>query len=83
MQRWGWIRRRLDLPDAAFVYACLGLMRPYKGLEELLPAFRELAGEDLRLVVAGRPPDEAYVARLRTLTSGLRSSFSDGVFQSW
>jgi glycosyltransferase involved in cell wall biosynthesis len=63
-------RARLQLADEAFVYVCLGLMRPYKGLEELLPAFRQVAGEGLRLVVAGRPPDEDYVARLRSLGAG-------------
>jgi beta-1,4-mannosyltransferase len=42
-------------------------MRPYKGLEELLPAFCELEGEKARLVVAGRPGDLAYVAHLRSL----------------
>lgn len=63
-------RQRLGLPGDAFVFACLGLMRPYKGLEELLPAFRALPGEHLRLLVAGRPADEAYVARLQTLAGG-------------
>lgn len=63
-------RARLDIPQAAFVYVCLGLMRPYKGLEELLPAFHRLPGEHLRLLVAGRPPDAAYVERLRSLAAG-------------
>jgi glycosyltransferase involved in cell wall biosynthesis len=60
-------RFRLGLPDDAFVYVCLGLMRPYKGLEELLPAFRALPGDRLRLLVSGRPPDAAYANHLRSL----------------
>jgi beta-1,4-mannosyltransferase len=60
-------RRRLGLPDDAFVYVCLGLMRPYKGLEELIPAFRGLAGERLRLVISGKPADAAYASHLRAL----------------
>lgn len=33
----------------------VGLLRPYKGVEALLDAFRALPDEDLRLTVAGRP----------------------------
>jgi glycosyltransferase involved in cell wall biosynthesis len=47
-------RRRLGLPDAAFVYLFLGHIRPYKGVERLLDAFSALPGANLRLVVAGR-----------------------------
>lgn len=69
-------RAQLGLPVDSFVFACLGLMRPYKGLEELLPAFRAAFPADnsltakLRLVLAGRPPDAGYVSRLRTLARG-------------
>ncbi len=57
-------RRRLDLPADAFVYVTLGLLRPYKGLEELLPAFRSLAAADARLLVAGQPAAADYVRGL-------------------
>jgi beta-1,4-mannosyltransferase len=69
-------RVRLGLPANGFVFACLGLMRPYKGLEELLPAFRAAFAGDgrpsggVRLMVAGRPADAAYVSRLRDLAGG-------------
>lgn len=33
----------------------VGLLRPYKGVEALIEAFRALPDEDLRLTVAGRP----------------------------
>ena len=48
-------RERLGLPLGGFVFVCLGLLRPYKGLEELIPAFRGCRPR-LRLLVAGRPP---------------------------
>lgn len=35
--------------------ATIGLLRPYKGVEELLAAFRALPDPDLRLTVAGKP----------------------------
>ncbi|MCC7353693.1 MAG: glycosyltransferase family 4 protein [Anaerolineae bacterium] len=48
-------RRELGLDAKAFVYAFLGQVRPYKGLEELLPAFAGLPGENLVLLIAGEP----------------------------
>lgn len=46
------------------VFLFLGLLRPYKGLEELLPAFRSLPDPDAALLVAGRPRPSDYAARL-------------------
>ncbi len=42
----------------------LGLLRPYKGLEELLPAFRRLSDPNASLLLAGRPRPSDYAARL-------------------
>jgi glycosyltransferase involved in cell wall biosynthesis len=33
----------------------LGAIRPYKGLERLVEAFRRIPGDELRLVIAGKP----------------------------
>lgn len=60
-------RARLGVPEDAFAYVCLGLLRPYKGLEELIPAFRGLAGADLRLLLAGQPAAAEYLATLTAL----------------
>lgn len=62
-------RRALDLPQSVHrspctAYLFLGLIRPYKGLEELLPAFRSLPDPAARLLVAGRPRPAGYAARL-------------------
>jgi glycosyltransferase involved in cell wall biosynthesis len=61
-------RAALDLPEDGFVYACIGLLRPYKGLEELLPAFNALRDERARLLVAGKAADPRYAQRLAALT---------------
>ncbi len=45
-------------------------MRPYKGLEELLPAFRALPEADVRLLLAGQPGSHAYLAALTDLAGG-------------
>jgi len=60
-------RRTLGLPSESFVYLNLGLMRPYKGLEELLLAFAANPDPALRLMIAGKPADPAYAERLRRL----------------
>jgi beta-1,4-mannosyltransferase len=70
-------RRALCLPSTvddsslaighSFTLLFLGLLRPYKGLEELLPAFRSLANPDAALLIAGRPRPSDYAARLAAL----------------
>jgi glycosyltransferase involved in cell wall biosynthesis len=50
--RWG-----LDHSTTTILF--FGAIRPYKGLERLLTAFRQCSRQDLRLVVAGRPSDTA------------------------
>lgn len=59
-------RARLGLPQEAVVFLCLGGLRPYKGVEELLAAFRALEALEPKawLVVAGHAHDPAYVHRL-------------------
>ena len=63
-------RRTLQLPAPSTVYLFLGLIRPYKGLEELLPAFGSLPDPDARLLVAGRPRPADYAARLAAQAAG-------------
>ncbi|HYH81582.1 MAG TPA: glycosyltransferase [Longimicrobium sp.] len=47
-----------------------GALRPYKGVEELIDAFRAAAAPHWRLVVAGSPRGEAYVASLHERAAG-------------
>ena len=63
-------RERLGLPPDGFVYLSLGQVRPYKGVEELLHAFAELAGEELVLMIAGRVQEPEYGERVRALAAG-------------
>ena len=63
-------RDRLGLPTDAFVYLALGLMRPYKGLEELAPAFRSLPDPSAVLLLAGKPSPASYGETLARLTAG-------------
>ncbi|MDP3911711.1 MAG: glycosyltransferase [Gemmatimonadales bacterium] len=53
-------RRRLGLPEGAAVYLFLGYIWPYKGVEELIDAFRALEDPDGVLVLAGEPLSAEY-----------------------
>lgn len=60
-------RRRLGLPDRSRVIAFVGWVRPYKGVAELLAAFRSVPHRSARLVIAGRALDEGYAERVTAL----------------
>ncbi|MEA3337263.1 MAG: glycosyltransferase [Chloroflexota bacterium] len=60
----GEAQRRLDLPGEGFNFLFLGLIRPYKGVEELLPAFAGLQEPDARLLIAGQSRPRGYAAGL-------------------
>jgi beta-1,4-mannosyltransferase len=60
-------RRKLELDDGSFVFLTLGQIRPYKGIDELITAFRSVGGDSVRLIVAGHPHDDAYAASLTAL----------------
>jgi glycosyltransferase involved in cell wall biosynthesis len=58
-------RTQLGLSPETFVYLCLGQVRPYKGLEELLRAFATLEGENVALLIAGHVHLSEYGDRVR------------------
>jgi glycosyltransferase involved in cell wall biosynthesis len=60
-------RARLELTDAGVVYLFLGGVRPYKGLERLLDAFRGLDDPQARLLVAGHAHRPDYAAAIAAL----------------
>lgn len=63
-------RARLEVPATAPCTLHLGALRPYKGVEELIPVWREVAGPDWRLVIAGAPKPLRLGERLRELAGG-------------
>ena len=58
-------RRILGVEKEEVVLIAFGLIRRYKGTKELIELFTKLEDTRLRLVVAGRPVDEAYALELR------------------
>jgi len=62
-------RDQLGLPNDAFVYLYLGLIRPYKGLKDLFDAFNKLDCPEARLLVVGRVFGvNNYASRLKDLS---------------
>ena len=57
-------RRILDIPPAGLLFLNLGIIRDYKGLDELATSFRTLEAPDVRLLIAGHPASPALTRRL-------------------
>lgn len=60
----GWVAP-VDRPSLPGRLLFFGLIRPYKGVEELLDAFGAVQGGDASLLIAGPPADEELTARIR------------------
>lgn len=58
------------LQPGQYVLGYCGVLRPYKGLEDLIVVFRALPGQDLRLLIAGRPFRGDYAATLQRQIGG-------------
>lgn len=63
-------RTRLGVGDSAFVYLFLGQMRPHKGIERLVDAFRLVARSGDRLILAGWAPQPGYSRQVQRITEG-------------
>ncbi len=61
-------RRKLGISDDAFTFVFFGNVRPYKGLDILIEAFRNVQRDFPRahLVIAGRPFSPEFADRVRT-----------------
>lgn len=62
-------RARLGLSETDRVFAFVGWVRPYKGVQELLKAFSGLEADTARLIVAGRALDADYALQIERLAA--------------
>lgn len=63
-------RTALSLPLNDKILLYLGLIKPYKGIIELIKAFKVLPPDGLKLVIVGRSMNKTYLAAIKTeLTS--------------
>lgn len=63
-------RKWLGLEPSQVGFLFLGQIRPYKGIEELVAAFRRMEDVRCALVVAGHPQDQAYAAEIEQMAKG-------------
>lgn len=65
-------RERLILPASAFVFVFFGNVRPYKGIDLLIGAFRKLRDDhpNAHLVIVGKPHAPAFAAEVEALAGG-------------
>jgi glycosyltransferase involved in cell wall biosynthesis len=70
-------RQRLAIPDDRFVFLYFGGLRPYKGVDDLIASFTQLAEPRTLLVVAGRASDPGYAETLRRRVSSSDVTFVD------
>lgn len=63
-------RRWLGLGETEEVLLFLGVIRPYKGVEELITAVKAMHRPNIRVIIAGKPSSENLGKRLETLIGG-------------
>ena len=49
------LRGAMAIPGDAYVFLAFGQVRPYKRLPDLVTAFTALRGDDVRLLIVGKP----------------------------
>jgi beta-1,4-mannosyltransferase len=63
-------RASLALEDASTVFLFLGLIRPYKGVVEMVQAFKTWAEPGSRLIIAGKPAGETIKEEVTQVIGG-------------
>lgn len=76
------IRKENEIGEREFVFSFIGLLRPYKNIEIIIQAFKELALKNAKLLIAGNEGQKNYVSKLRTLSNGTENIIIDAGFIS-
>ena len=58
-------RKKLGLSLSEFVYLSFGRANPYKGLDDLIDAYKLVTDDNDRLIIAGRFPNKDYLRRIK------------------
>jgi glycosyltransferase involved in cell wall biosynthesis len=62
-------RQQLGLAQTHTVYLYFGGVRPYKGIEEAIAAFKQIADDEARLMIVGRPLNDEIKQRICALAA--------------
>lgn len=52
------VRERFGIPKNAYLFAFIGQISPYKGIDRLLGSFEKLSDEGVHLLIAGKPSQD-------------------------
>jgi beta-1,4-mannosyltransferase len=66
-------RQSLDLKAGQLTFLFLGLIRPYKGVPELISAFQSLSATSTQLAIAGKPASEDIAREIEEFVQGDRN----------
>lgn len=61
-------RVRIDIQKSDFVYLFFGRIEPYKGIQNLITAFIEIAKNNDYLIIAGESLDKEYLSKLKNIS---------------
>lgn len=76
------IRRENKIEEDEFVFSFIGVLRPYKNIEIIIQAFKELSLRNAKLLIAGNEGKKNYVNKLRILCDGEKNIILDSGFIS-
>lgn len=71
-------RRILHIKKGEFVILFFGLIRKYKGVEDLIYAFNKIDTKNVKLIIAGRCEDEGLLDYLKTSSQRDNIDFYEG-----
>lgn len=71
-------RKKLSLPEGKRIFLYLGLIKPYKGVLELVEAFRACTLPDTLLLIAGRAMDPEYLQKIKEKVQHSRTILREG-----
>jgi beta-1,4-mannosyltransferase len=73
-------RELLGVPRDATVFAYVGMIKPYKGVENLINAFKKLEDPNKFLIIVGKVSDTEYQKKLEALLSKTKHCFFEFIF---
>ena len=76
------IRREHEIAEDEFVFSFIGILRPYKNIEVVIRAFKDLALKKAKLLIAGSEGKQNYVSKLRMLCGEEKNIILDAGFIS-
>lgn len=76
------IRKEHEIAEDEFVFSFIGALRPYKNIEVVIQAYKDLSLKSTKLLIAGSEGKKNYVSKLRMLCGEEKNIILDAGFIS-